>query len=505
MENLGRKTIYTDVETITYQNVTNVLQDAIISHEINANRIDFLLNYEKGEQHLKRIKTQRADIDIVDIDNVANEITTFKTGYHWGNPITIVQRGNLDSGSEDETKAIALLNECYSAAGIKQKTIELARFVEIGGVGYTYIDINNEFEDGESYFTLDVLDPRRTFVVRSSRYPDKRIMLAVSYSVDKAGNKRFTAFTKSERFEIVAGKIQNGTKVVDNWYHDLRSGESNPLNIIPIVEWVRNPDRMGCFERQIPELDSLNILESDVCNATDESVQAIWHCNDVDFPVDVITDEDGNTREVVRKPQNNDWLQTYTTTDGKTPFVTPLHSVFDYAGNLQAIESKRNLILQKCNVPTRNNTSGGSTGVAMSDASGWSQAEVEATMQQSVMEDCKMQEIKIALACIKRSLDIPADSPLLKLRACDVVPNIKRQKHMNLLQKLISLLLCYLMVTTENILQKQRTYLMILTKYGLTVRKLLKNIKLVCGRKKKLLLRVELMRENQMQINLCRI
>ena len=122
---LGRKTIYTDVETITYENIFSVLRQAQITHNYNADRINFLMNYDRGEQPLKRVKNYRKDIDIQVVDNVAHEISTFWIGYGWSNPITLVQRGEIDSNNDNEANAISLLNECYSALGIKKKPIEI--------------------------------------------------------------------------------------------------------------------------------------------------------------------------------------------------------------------------------------------------------------------------------------------------------------------------------------------------------------------------------------------
>lgn len=413
MLQFGRQIIYTDEVQITNDNIIDVLKKAMQYHNKNASDCKFLIEYEKGLQPLQREKTIRPDINIEDIDNVANEVTTFKKGYHWGNPITLVQRGSKDSGTEKEAEAITLLNECYSDLGIKAKTTELARFVEITGIGYTYVDINTDVTETDVPFTVDVLDPQNAFVIRSRRYPDKRIMLGVSFSEDEQHNKYFTCFTKDTRFEIIKDTLVSATL--------------NPLGMIPIIEWIKDHDRMGCFERQIAELDALNIMESDVCNATDEAVQAIWHCNDVEFP----TDEDGN----VVKPSTGDWLQTYTSENGKTPFVTPLKSAFDYNGNLANITNKRTLILQKCNVPMRNNTSGGSTGIAMSDASGWSNAEVEANFLQGIQEDCKMREVRVVLKAIHKSPLVDINNPMLTLKAKDLTPNIKRQKTYELATK----------------------------------------------------------------------
>ena len=423
----GRKKIYTDVPEITELNVIKVLRDAITVHNEVACDCEALINFVSGIQPLQRVKSYRADIDIQDIDNVADEITNFKTSFNWGNPITLVQHGENDGGSPTESKAIAELNACYDAEKVRHKTQELANFVEVCGIAYTFTDVNTDYEEGDSYFKYMVLDPRNAFVVRSSYYPDQRIMMNVSFRQDVIGNKYYTVFTKDRRFEIkngYAAKKADGT-----WDFGAGNNEKNPLGKLPFVEWVRNVDRTGCFERQIPELNALNILASDFANDVDQNTQCIWHANDIDFPTEVVKDEKtGEEITRVVHPSSNDWIETTTTPDGKTPFVNPLYVQYDYSGMLNNYLSKRALILQKCNVPSRNDNSGGSTGIAMSDATGWTQAEVEATQQDQLKNDSKLDEVKIALVAMKLCKGFKSNSPLAKLKYSDVKPNIKRQK-----------------------------------------------------------------------------
>lgn len=421
----GREKIYTDVPEITELNVINVLRDAITKHNVIASDCTRLINFVSGIQPLQRVKTYRSDIDIQDIDNVADEITNFKTSFNWGNPITLVQHGDNDGGSASESKAIAELNACFDAEKIRHKTQELANFVEVCGIGYTYIDVNTEYEDGDSYFKYMVLDPRNAFVVRSSYYPDQRVMMNVTFRQDIIGNKYYTIFTKDRRYEVknaIAEKKADGS-----WNFGEGNNELNPLGKLPFVEWVRNVDRTGCFERQIPELNALNILASDFANDVDQNTQCIWHCNDIEFPKEIYVDEEGNELERVVHPSSNDWIETTTTPDGKTPFVNPLHVQYDYSGMLNNYLSKRALILQKCNVPSRNDNSGGSTGIAMSDATGWTQAEVEATQQDQLKNDSKLDEVKVALVAMKLCSGFKSKE-LAKLKYSDVKPNIKRQK-----------------------------------------------------------------------------
>lgn len=411
-----REEILTDIEEVNKDNVADIVREAMKVHKENAQRIEYLLKYEAGEQPIARKKKYRSDIDCKCVDNVANEITDFKLNYNWGNPITLVTRKKIDE-KDGKAEAVSMLNSFYESENYKAKQQELARFVEICGVGYTYVDVNTDYEEGDSPFTVNVLDPRSTFIVRSSYYLDKRVMLAVTFYTATDGTKKYTCFSKDSRYEL------------NNLYeHEERSNEYNPLEMIPVVEWIRSYDRMGCFERQISEMDNLNLLVSDFTNDVEQNTQAIWHTNDVEFPKKVVVHEDGTETTEIVKPKGNDWLGTFTTADGKTPFIKPLAIDYDYTGMLNNIITRRALILQKCNVPSRNDNSGGSTGIAMSDATGWTQAEVEATKQDQIKDGCKIEEVKIALKAIRKCNGLSADSPILKLRHSDVKASIKRQK-----------------------------------------------------------------------------
>lgn len=441
-DGVGRSVIYTDEREITSENIIKVLQETFPSHIGNAQRIDELIRFEAGVQEQLRAKVTRKEIDSRCVDNVANEITEFKTSFVWGNPITLVQRGEKDSGKKAENKAITRLNECYSAEFIGRKQQELARFVEIGGIGFTFIDINRYWREGKSYFTYDVLDPRYAYIVKSSSLGHRK-MLGVTYSTDTMGNFHFTAFTPNARFEIDSllrkepKKENSDNEYARNydWQERPYNNQRNPLGMIPIIEWVRASDRMGCFERQIPEMLELNQLESDFSNLVGQTVNSIWWANNVEFPEETTTDRDGNEVKTVSHPENGDWIETNTTRDGKDPKIEPLVINSDYNGQLNNIVTKRSLILEKCQVPQRGDSSN-STGIATSAASGWDAAESSASKEQMYMESAKLEEVEVVLSAINASPDIEPDNPMLGLKYMDVQPSIKRQKNYELVSKM---------------------------------------------------------------------
>lgn len=443
----GRKEIYTDVYEVNADNIIGIVEKAMAIHESNVARMTFLLNYEEGIQPISREKTYRPDIDCKAVDNVANEVTEFKLGYNWGFPITLVQRGERDKKNlltdyegelppiSKEAQAITLLNECYDAENSSAKTQKLGRFVEICGVGYTYVDVKKDWVDGDSYFQYEVLDPRCAFVIKSSRYVDKRVMVGVSFYTDELGQKHITAITKDAFYELdklYRVKADGTLKTNKNGdvFVDWKLGDTitkNTLGMIPIIEYFRSYDRMGCFERQISEMDNLNLLISDFTNDVEQNTQAVWHTNDVDL-TEVVEDAEGNKVKSEHKPKSNEWVHTFTTPDGKTPFIHALTIDYDYNGMLSNIASRRALILQKCYVPQRTENTNGATGIATGDATGWSAAETQACKQEMITNSCKKNELKVVLAAIKASTKVPEDSPLQEIKYSDIEINIKRQR-----------------------------------------------------------------------------
>lgn len=425
MGQYGRAQIFTDEPTVDDKNLIDVLRKAFKKHEENATAMQKLIDYEAGNVHDVREKTFRKDVNNFVPDPLPSVIVDFKCGFNWGNTITFVQSEDSEDEEKDLTNALTLLNQGYRAQLIRKKQQKLARFIEICGVGYTYIDVNMEWEEGDSFFCIDVFDPRNTFVVRSRTYTDERVVLAVTYRADDQGNKYFTCFTKEKRYDV-----KNYDSIYD-W-------QMNPLGKIPIIEWIRSHDRQGCFERLIPLMDDLTQNLSDFSNDITQNTDCIWVTTDVELK-ELKQDENGNTIEVDKNPSSGDWVHIYTTPDGKTPSIKPLTVTNDYQGILKKIVDARAHILSLAHVPQRNDDSGGSTGIAMSDAAGWTDAEAEASREEMLSDSSKMEEVRVVLAAIKISPFVKPDNPLLELNYTDVEPNFKRSKNYELSTKVTAM------------------------------------------------------------------
>lgn len=436
IEYRGRIKIYTDVKEITKDNVIQVLSTAMTKHELNRTQIRNLINFEKGDQPLMREKNVRKDIDIKSISNLAHQITEFWLGYFWGNHMAFVQKSDKHpkgSNPTDSDSAITLLNEMYDAEDMESKDQLLAYYLEVCGVCCQLIDIKRKPDDEDAVFDLVTLNPLYSFVVYSSDAYERPVM-GVSYSEDENGSKIFTCITDDAVYEIrdmvefVRGtKTREGKKITDG-----KDGiQANPFGRVNIVEFERSTDRTGVFERQLDELNALNILESDLCNDVSQTTQANWWGNDIELD----TDDDGK----VKGPQAGQWILTKTNGSGKQPNIKGLVLNYDYAGVLANIQAKHDGILERTFTPKQTEQSGGSTTGATSLSSGWTATEAVACKQAAIIKKGFKERNRLALIAIKKSQDTDPESPLLELKNSDIEIRPIRQKSYDMATKINSL------------------------------------------------------------------
>lgn len=407
---LGRKRIYSRYKNIDRNNLLEVLDKAMNIHRENVREMNFLIEYERGKQPLVRPKKIRPDIDIRVNANLANYVKEFKIAYNWGNPVTMVQRGNkelhdTDSGTDDS--GISALNETLiNGENIGWLDQCMAEFVEVCGIGHRMVDIKTDDWDDGSLVDLYTLDSRYAFVVYYDG-PGQKKVLGVTFSCHD-GSEHFTCYTDKSRFEVEIGEIV--------------SEEKNPLGKIPIVEYERAFDRTGCFEREISRMDALNVLLSDITNDVAQRTQEIWWADNVSF-----MDAEGNSRS----PKSGEWVCT-SSDEGKTSKIQPLSSTFDGSSTLNAIQTTRTEILQDCKVPLQyDNSGGGSTGSATDMSAGWSATELDAVREQQMIAHGKREELSLILKAIAKVPErkLPMDAPIRLIHTSDIDLHFTRKKN----------------------------------------------------------------------------
>lgn len=163
----GRRMIKSDETEVTVENVVAILNKALPYHWENRSEIQYLWYYYRGLQPiLNREKQVRPEICNKIVENRANEIVSFKSGYLMGEPLQYVSRGNGDNLSD----AINQLNEFVFAEEKPAKDKELADWFHICGTSFRMVLPDEGVdEDDDSPFEIYTLDPRNAFVVYNKR------------------------------------------------------------------------------------------------------------------------------------------------------------------------------------------------------------------------------------------------------------------------------------------------------------------------------------------------
>lgn len=274
---LGRRMLMTDEKEITRKNIISVVSKAFSDHQDNVRDEIFLFNYEKGVQPiLNREKLIRPEINATVVENNASKIVDTHVGYCFSNPITFVQRAKVELGKDDEIKSkekdgekddmkIAVLNKMNQEQKKSTKDIQLARNLFICGVGYMMV-MPHRNRKAFSPFEIMVLNPMTTFVIYSNdAYRESKV--AVTYFIHDDGTISLTAYSENFIYEI-----EKGTQPND--YTLKQKVTPNVLNLIPIVEFALH-DRMGVFEKVIPIMDAINLINSDRINDILQHVQSL--------------------------------------------------------------------------------------------------------------------------------------------------------------------------------------------------------------------------------------
>lgn len=433
MHLFGRRQIFTDKYVIDKSNILEVLGEAFTIHEMNRAEMLYLFNYVKGDQPiLKREKEIRPEINERITDNMASEILEFKLGYEFGSPITYVQRARKDiksrkalfsffknlfssKESQQEDLRVAAINEMMVEECKPAKDLQLAKDVKTCGVGYRLI-LPKRFKTGTSVFDLLVLNPMNTFVVYSNdayREP----LLGVAYFPHTDGSISFGCYTKTSYFKIEMGIVKN----FEQSFVEL----PNTLGEIPIVEYINDYDRMGCFERVIPLMDALNTVDSDRVNDIAQHVQnLLWGDN-----VKIDKEQYAQLRA--------DGMIVTTSEQGRQATLKYLESVLNQSENQTLVDYIKQQILDITNTPSRSELSGGSTGSATNMSTGWMSAETDAKEKEQIWSASERRETAIIFKIIKTSDEVEAD--IADLNLSDIEIRFSRSRTYDLATKCNSL------------------------------------------------------------------
>jgi len=396
----GRRMITTDETEVTIGNVVAILRKALLTHWKNRNEIEYLWNYYKGRQPiLSRQKCIRPEIKNMIVENRANEIVSFKSGYLMGEPLQYVSRGN----AENIADAINQLNEFVFAEEKPAKDKELADWFHICGTSFRMVLPDEEGREDDSPFEIYTLDPRNTFVVYHNGLGNKPL-LGVKYVVDENGVTHYSCYSEHEFFEIVESRVVKY--------------DTHILGDIPIIEYPLNLARIGAFELVIPLLDAINLTDSNRLDGVEQFIQALMLFHNVD-----ISSED------YKKLREEGAIKFKDIDPQLKAEVSYLINNLNQGETQTLVDHMYEVVLTICGMPNRNGGSSTSdTGSAVIMRDGWSAAEARA-------KDSELMFKKSERIFLRLILNICHTIRGMSLKVCNIEIRFTRRNYENILQK----------------------------------------------------------------------
>ena len=399
----GRRMIYTEVTEINEGNIIDVLQKALFTHLQNQSEIDYLYRYYRGDQPiLGRKKEVRPEINNMVVENRANEIVSFKTGYLVGEPVQYVGRGGDDAIAAE----VLQLNDYMLSEDKAAKDNELVDWIHICGTSYrmTLPDATADVEEDEAPFEIFTLDPRYAFVVYSVGLGNKP-MMGVRYVIREDRTLVFSCWTENQYFEVW------------NTWTVIHSEEQ--ILGIPIIEYPANNARLGAFEIVIPLLDAINMTESNRIDGVEQFIQALMLFHNVD-----ISEDNFNK---LREQGAIKFKDIDSTLKGE---ITYLNSELNQAQTQTLVDSMYETVLTICGMPNRNGGSSTSdTGSAVIMRDGWSAAEARAKGMEPIFKKSEKEFLKLVLRICR-------DMGNLNLRLSALEIRFTRRNYENIAQKI---------------------------------------------------------------------
>lgn len=389
----GRKIAYTDVETITVDNVVKVIGDCIGVFYWNKPVFKYLWDYYKGDQPVRyRVKISNEDITNKIVENHAYEIVQFKVGQTYGEPVQFISRKDNDAVN----KAVDELNDYMIDANKQEKDIKAGEWQSATGTSFKAA----QAKKGEVPFRIVAPTPMNTFVIynRSTEEP----VLSVQELKDEEGRYYKMAFTDTMSFKIV------DSVVVSSKLHTY--GE------IPIVEFPNNHERLSDIELVIDMLDAINNMQSNRMDGIEQFVQA-WikfvNCEIDETEFKKMKMNHALVVKSINKDNKSD-VDVMTQELNQTQCQVAKDDLWDNSQSILAIPNKNN------------NNSGGDTQGAVELRNGWDFSKSRAKLKDPLVKSAEKRLAKVVLNILR----LAGNDLNLSIRDFDVQINHSPQDNM---------------------------------------------------------------------------
>ena len=414
----GRKILYDDYlpEDINSDDgeenakkISDILNHIWSTHTENANEIDYLEKYYKGNQPiLGKRKEIRPTINNIILENNAYFVVNFKVGYVFGEPIQFIQRGDIANPEVGTLNGYAIAEDKYD------KDSELAEGVYTSGIGHRLILPNKTFvkNSDESPFVITNLDSKTTFLVYSSKDPAHSKLMGVTFTKNVRGNGiQGSVYTNTGYYTFE--KSNTGT------LFNVKYKEPHYLGTIPIFEYHFNKWRLGIIEVVMSIFNAINRIDSGDLDGLEQYIQSllVFINNEVD-------------PETYKDVLDLGAVEISTADPARPADIKLLQNEISHENTEVLHKRLLNTAFTILGIPTQTTrTSGGDTGAARQLSDGWTMAQQRAKQEENAFKRCSKDEIKLVLRICRDT----KDSEIKKLMLKDIDQKLPRGRDDNFL------------------------------------------------------------------------
>ena len=400
----GRKKIYTNTP-ITLDTVKAVVEKAMETHRINAERCNYLMKYRAGEQEVPHTQVSEDEIWNPVVINNAAAVVDFKNAYTLGTPINFVLRGDRENKNDDGR--IKRLNDIFTVLSKPALDLENGDTLFTCGVAYQAI-----MPDANNTVAIYNLDPRSTFLIYSNDIY-KKVVASVTFTIENTSAMEKTHYVVHTPQTVYEWTDEGAIKTTPNG-----------IGMIPVVEYA-TITRQGAFENAISVLDALNITASERSTAISKFVSAFVWMDNVDI-------DDEKMAEL-----KTGGAVLTSSESGRQATIKYVTAELNQDGTQSYADDLYDKMLVICKMPGREQASGGNTqGAVIFGASGWAEAENDAKTISALIGRSERALLNLVLHICHNS----KDDPVPGLNGIDVDISFTRNQTANLISKTQALL-----------------------------------------------------------------
>ena len=388
----------------------------ISTHNVNIAEMEYLKNYQKGNQDILNKVRSNGDTKINNkhVTNYAWEFVNFKKGYYVGKPIKYVDV------NEEETPDIKYFNRYNRNINKASKDLIKYENMLITGIAHTMtIPAKRKVDlEYESPYTYTILDNNDVCVVKSNDiYRSKLFSMCISQIDD--GEERYDLYTVYYDYKYLILKNNDGKL--------LTIEEGNMPVRDCITEYQLNEQRMGVFEPVLNSLNSMNMISSNQLDQLEERVNSYLTFENVDVSSLMSNIDDFRTKRVLAVNTTN-------------PEAPAKIGVINMGSEESTINDKYNKMEQRAYdiigvpMPT-SNTGQGVSGEAQVYGGGWENAQTIASVDTQYIMQFEKEDLEKFIYISKQK----SDTKTPNLFASDIEIKYTINKSNNMMVKAQSL------------------------------------------------------------------